>query len=209
MKKLYTTLVAILIASHSFAQWTNGTNITNTNTGNVGIGTTNPNYKLDVSGVINTNYYMSNAMGVYVDGNTNTGINNSSGSLSFRTNGLDNRMIINLIGNVGVGTTNPRAKFDITADVATGNVITMQAWNWTQDPTQWGLRVDEYHTGTAIDQRFIQNVGGTDANVMTFHAGFVGIGTTTPKEALSVNGKVRAKEIKVETANWPDYVHVR
>ncbi|MBB6502642.1 hypothetical protein [Pedobacter cryoconitis] len=34
----------------------------------------------------------------------------------------------------------------------------------------------------------------------------VGIGTTTPKEKLSVNGKIRATEIKVETANWPDYV---
>ncbi|TKC04716.1 hypothetical protein FA048_18695 [Pedobacter polaris] len=34
----------------------------------------------------------------------------------------------------------------------------------------------------------------------------VGIGTTTPKEKLSVNGKIRAHEIKVETANWPDYV---
>lgn len=36
--------------------------------------------------------------------------------------------------------------------------------------------------------------------------GNVGIGTATPKEKLSVNGKIRAKEIKVETANWPDYV---
>lgn len=36
--------------------------------------------------------------------------------------------------------------------------------------------------------------------------GFVGIGTNMPKEKLSVNGKIRAKEIKVESANWPDYV---
>lgn len=36
--------------------------------------------------------------------------------------------------------------------------------------------------------------------------GFLGIGTTTPNERLSVNGKIRAHEIKVETANWPDYV---
>ncbi|WP_317228604.1 hypothetical protein [Pedobacter montanisoli] len=35
---------------------------------------------------------------------------------------------------------------------------------------------------------------------------FVGIGTDIPQEKLSVNGKIRAKEIKVETANWPDYV---
>ncbi len=34
----------------------------------------------------------------------------------------------------------------------------------------------------------------------------VGIGTLTPQEKLSVNGKIRAKEIKVEATNWPDYV---
>lgn len=34
----------------------------------------------------------------------------------------------------------------------------------------------------------------------------VGIGTATPSERLSVNGKIRAQEIKVETNNWPDYV---
>ena len=36
--------------------------------------------------------------------------------------------------------------------------------------------------------------------------GNVRIGTATPTEKLSVNGKIRAKELKVETANWPDYV---
>ena len=34
----------------------------------------------------------------------------------------------------------------------------------------------------------------------------VGIGTLTPQEKLSVNGKIRAKEIKVEATGWPDYV---
>lgn len=36
--------------------------------------------------------------------------------------------------------------------------------------------------------------------------GNVGIGTDTPSERLSVNGNIRAKEIKVEATNWPDYV---
>lgn len=45
---------------------------------------------------------------------------------------------------------------------------------------------------------------GSDINYMN---GKVGIGTTTPGNyELSVNGEIRAKEVKVETANWPDYV---
>jgi hypothetical protein len=36
--------------------------------------------------------------------------------------------------------------------------------------------------------------------------GNVGIGILNANEKLSVNGKIRAKEIKVESDNWPDYV---
>ncbi|RQO69380.1 hypothetical protein DBR43_14940 [Pedobacter sp. KBW06] len=36
--------------------------------------------------------------------------------------------------------------------------------------------------------------------------GFYGIGTTSPTEMLSVKGKIRAQEIKVEGGIWPDYV---
>lgn len=36
--------------------------------------------------------------------------------------------------------------------------------------------------------------------------GNVGMGTLTPNEKLSVKGRIRAQEVKVETSNWPDYV---
>ncbi|WP_313271031.1 MULTISPECIES: hypothetical protein [unclassified Sphingobacterium] len=36
--------------------------------------------------------------------------------------------------------------------------------------------------------------------------GNLGIGITTPSEKLAVKGNIRAKEIMVEAANWPDYV---
>ncbi|TKC56599.1 hypothetical protein FBD94_23080 [Pedobacter hiemivivus] len=39
--------------------------------------------------------------------------------------------------------------------------------------------------------------------------GNVGIGTPTPREKLSVNGKIRAQEVKVENINWPDYVFTK
>ncbi|TKC02814.1 hypothetical protein [Pedobacter frigoris] len=54
------------------------------------------------------------------------------------------------------------------------------------------------------------NTSGGGSNLNLFAtitaAGSFGIGTASPSEKLEVNGKIRAREIKVETANWPDYV---
>lgn len=36
--------------------------------------------------------------------------------------------------------------------------------------------------------------------------GDVGIGTATPDSKLAVNGKIHAKEVKVDLTGWPDYV---
>lgn len=41
------------------------------------------------------------------------------------------------------------------------------------------------------------------------NSGYIGIGTSVPTEKLSVKGKIRAQELKIEsstTGNWPDYV---
>jgi len=39
--------------------------------------------------------------------------------------------------------------------------------------------------------------------------GNIGLGTLIPREKLSVNGNIRAKEIKVEASPWPDYVFTK
>lgn len=50
------------------------------------------------------------------------------------------------------------------------------------------------------------SVGNNETKAVILLAnGDLGISTTTPREKLSVNGKIRAHEIKVAT-NWPDYV---
>jgi hypothetical protein len=45
--------------------------------------------------------------------------------------------------------------------------------------------------------------------VMSIVNGNVGIGTPTPSTKLAVNGNIRAREVKVETINWPDYVFTK
>lgn len=53
------------------------------------------------------------------------------------------------------------------------------------------------------------NISGTaffGGGGYNFINGNLGIGIMTPSEKLAVNGNIRAKEIKVETSNWPDYV---
>ncbi|MEP7170861.1 MAG: hypothetical protein ABI855_15945, partial [Bacteroidota bacterium] len=101
MRKKTNSVKIILIIflsalSHTIhAQWTpSGTSIYNTNTGNVGIGTTSPGYKLDVSGNINiingnSRYLIAgfpvlsvkgtrNTFGGKNAGNSNTGLNNTA-----------------------------------------------------------------------------------------------------------------------------------
>jgi hypothetical protein len=47
-------------------------------------------------------------------------------------------------------------------------------------------------------------------NTIASYSGKVGIGTTNPGDyELAVNGEIRSKEVKVETANWPDYVFTK
>ncbi len=127
MKKLYTTLVAVLAITHlSFGQWT-------------------------------------------TNASTNDAYNN------------------NVSGKVGIGTITPKAKLDVTTGTSALTSATLQTWNWVDDPNNWGLRLDQYHTGSAIDQRFIQRMGTSDLNVLTFHLGNVGVGTSNPSSRLHVN----------------------
>lgn len=55
------------------------------------------------------------------------------------------------------------------------------------------------------------NGGGKNLNLRAVitREGNMGIGIANPSEKLAVNGNIRAREIKVETANWPDYVFTK
>ncbi|SMC75562.1 hypothetical protein SAMN04488524_2582 [Pedobacter africanus] len=59
---------------------------------------------------------------------------------------------------------------------------------------------------------YVGNTSNTNSAHIAIKAlenGNVGIGTLIPNSKLAVNGNIRAHEVKVETANWPDYVFAR
>ncbi len=77
------------------------------------------------------------------------------------------------------------------------------------------IRINTSPTGSAIDGFYppVVNADITTTGKLQIEGsgthyvmGNLGVGTNTPQEKLSVNGKIRAKEIKVEVTNWPDYV---
>ncbi len=103
----------------------NSIRMTVSNDGNVGIGTTSPNQKLDVNGNINTSgdLIVTNSDPTLVFASTSVGasvgaIHQSGNILSLGTLGLTDMFSLDLAtGYVGIGTTAPLANLDINGDL--------------------------------------------------------------------------------------------
>lgn len=194
--------------------------------GNVGIGSANPQHKLDVTGYI-LSAQSDQEGGLYL-GNINHGIRRffgtndvalytTSGKLLLSANGASaNQIAITGDGNLGIGTTTPNEKLDVDGNVKLSGMIN---WGWAGR----SIKVVSPDGGVSQLLQFTNSMsedhgnpqGGFDfawhtgASVMRIVDGKVGIGTTTPGEKLAVNGRILAKEIKVisgATTSWPDYV---
>ncbi|SMD08266.1 hypothetical protein [Pedobacter africanus] len=124
-------------------------------------------------------------------------------------------MRINSNGNVGIATTTPASALDVAG------LIQISGINAVNPPTGLsyglfgyagvGLGIYSGATGPNQGIGFWTNLNNVQTeSVRISNNGDVGIGTTNPKGyKLAVNGNIRAHEIKVETANWPDYVFAK
>jgi hypothetical protein len=184
----------------------------NGSTGNVGIGTTSPGYKLDVSGTfratgagaiqgsLSVGTSSSSDIDMLRAGGNYITATNAAGVLYFRTVN-DIRMTILSAGNVGIGTTSPSAKLEVSADVAKGILInrtyTTSSQTLSNVRAYYGLAITPlrggagglYFTNYDADTPIIQSVNSSDVAqslLLNPLGGNVGIGVTGPNQRLQV-----------------------
>lgn len=144
-------------------------------------------------------------------------------AISFRGSGNSKVMTLSKEENVGIGTEVPAHKLDVKVSGSTnfktydyGSEISVESnggWaramrirNETKNSNvAYGAHNGDAYISTGFDIN-VGPVGHTFKKIIIKSNGEVGIGTNDPAGwKLAVNGKIRAKEIKVET-DWSDFV---
>ena len=121
-------------------QWASGgSSSINYGAGFVGVGTTNPLYSLDVNG--GTNGFRARSSSVL-----------STDTVATFENGSAIQMIVRANGNVGIGTTSPTEKLDVTGNVKiTGDIeVTGNIKAKYQDLAEWVESSQELSAGTVV-----------------------------------------------------------
>lgn len=226
-KKLSILCVLILSASSLFAQWSTGTDIYNTNSGRVGIGTSIPATKfnlvhfesnnwistLDNSGTSGHKMYFgyndgsSTTYGLYINGGRNL-----STQLDLA---VENKFYVMGNGYVGIGTSTPASKLAVSSSghniMTLNSGASMENGFVFQDNTanRWELYTQ---TNAGHDYFSLYNYRNSLATLTMLDNGNLGLGTASPAERLSVNGNISAngsiyaKKLVVKPNPWADYV---
>ena len=129
---------------------------------------------------------------------------------------LGERMRIDGRGNVGIGTSEPEnaEAWTKVVEIKGGTDSKMLVSSDQINTGIWSHNFGFYGApaggiaGTATNHSFSIMTNKTARMVVT-PDGNVGIGIETPTDKLAVNGNIRAREVKVENNNWPDYVFTR
>jgi len=133
----------------------------------------------------------------------------TAGSSINATNQYTGDMVIEARPGPRNSTVGASLEFVIPANLDGNN-----AWGQGRIITVAGDDQDYHATGKMIlgTRRLFDKLTGTGNtwnygdDIVIDAIGNVGIGTINPREKLSVNGKIRSKEVVVEEQHWPDYV---
>lgn len=137
-------------------------------TGNVGIGSTTPAYQLEISSILPMVGLSNTGAGgtsfnLYSTGNASS---YGGGRLVFRQSSTA-LMTLDSNGNLGIGTTSPIADLHVVGNYGSNAALV----------------VDQLNSGNII----AASASGTNRMVLT-NAGYLGLGTTAPSQALHVVG---------------------
>ena len=193
--------------------------------GNVGINTTTPRFTFDVNGIIGIENNLNNKKLVLYDNaptdNPNTatnfyGFGINSGMLRYQVDtvaathafyGGSTEYMRIVAGNMGIGTTNPQARLDVTStgqnavtievgDVSNTNVLrlignlTTGGFNNISQSNDVGI-IYGTSAGSLTNKLVIAPWATGPSGIRMDQNGNVGIGTTNPHTALDVNGTLR------------------
>ena len=191
-----------------------GSGIWNTS-GNVGIGTTAPEYPLSIiSGAAGKSYGDLEIKDTGTDGPFlsfhdpgskawSVGITNGVGDLSFRENQIAGAAVMTLQhgGNVGIGTTNPANRLVVKGTGILYN--TSPVWITNGGAATDGLAIGDnglnsYKTIDTYGGSLYLNI--TAGNGVSI-GGNVGIGTTSPASKLDVNGRITLGDTGAQNVN--------
>src|SRR5215207_8795453 len=176
---------------------TNGTEALRVGTtGNVGIGTTEPNHVFHVRTGDAVGLFESTGTQAFLRLSTREGLNNRveitnrpGGRLSLFTSGGGDVLNITRAGNVGIGTTEPNHVFHVRTLDADGLFESTGTQAFLRLSTRECLNNRVEITNRPGARLSLFTSGGGDVLNIT-RAGNVGIGTVTPAARLSVNGDV-------------------
>jgi hypothetical protein len=166
--------------------------------GRVGINTTPGSYQMNVGGSVNSSAYFLSAQGFYT-GTTGNGINNALGgsTISFRTNSVENRMVIDASGNIGIGTTTPNQAFSI---FRSANDAAIELSSASGSTYKWSMGID-YSDGAKF-KISSSSVLGTNDRFVIDGSGRVGIGSSSPTHLLDISGNTAAVTTQLITNTY-------
>ncbi len=207
------------LSTATTTQWNvAGNNISNNNTGNVGIGESNPAEKLQVNngnakiGGTVWNSAADDRILKFGDVNYVTiGEVGGDDKMEIKANDITLKAVSGNVliptGNIGIGINNP------IAPISFANVFGNRISLWTNTPTtQYGIGIQsgtfQFYTPGSDKMAFGYGSSSNFTETMSFFpgSGQLGIGTLNPGAyKLAVNGNIRSKEVVVETG-WADFV---
>ncbi|MCH7497953.1 MAG: hypothetical protein IH971_08885 [Candidatus Marinimicrobia bacterium] len=202
-------LAFCLASSAVNGQWaTNGSDIYNTNSGEVGIGTTTPVARLEITGVTGkdglrigtSNVFELRFIGggganIYAEASEFYLLAGSGKKLHLGSNGTNSEVVLSS-GNLGIGTSSPASALHIDF-TNNWDGIRMKGYNtWDMAiHTSGDFYIGDVNMGKSVF--WIEKGQEFNNRLYIKSNGNIGIGTSDPQELLDVNGTIKTKVIQI------------